>query len=93
MDAVDWASFDLTQLSAELRDNVGGPDGEKLIWAFEEVVRAAREDESLLGYLLVAVVCMVARANGSTPRSVLESFFRRSVTDEDWRETYLPLFR
>jgi hypothetical protein len=23
---------------------------------------------------------------------VLEAFFRRSVSDEAWRETYLPLF-
>ena len=92
MDAVDWERFDLHQLTHELRGKVGGEDGEKMVWAFEEALRAARADQTLLGYLLVAVVCLLARLDGSTPRSVLEIFFRRSITDEDWRENYLPLF-
>jgi hypothetical protein len=89
---VDWERFDLEQLTRELRGNLRGPDGEKMIWAFEEAVRVARLDADRLSYLLVAVVCLLARMDGSSPRGVLETFFRRSVPDEEWRRTYLPLF-
>jgi hypothetical protein len=89
---IDWDGFDLEGLTRELRGNLDGPDADKLIWAFERAVEVARTDEDLLSYLAVATVCLLARLDESSPRSVLESFFRRSVTDEDWRRTYLPLF-
>jgi hypothetical protein len=90
--AVDWDSFDLEEFTRELRENLRGPDADRLVWAFEHAVELARIDDELLGYLLVAVVCLLARMDESSPRSVLEAFFRRSVTDEAWRRTYLPLF-
>jgi hypothetical protein len=40
----------------------------------------------------VATVCLLARSEGSTPRTVLETFFRRSVSDEEWRGRYAGLF-
>jgi hypothetical protein len=89
---VDWDSFDLEELTRELRGNLNGPDADKLIWAFERAVEVARTDDDLLSYLAVAILCLLARLDESSPRSVLESFFRQSVTDEDWRRTYLPLF-
>jgi hypothetical protein len=90
---VDWHAFDLEQLTGELRGHLrSGPDAEKLIWAFEEAVRIARIDDELLSYFVVAAVCLLARLDESSPRDVLEKFFRRSVSDEDWHRTYLPLF-
>jgi hypothetical protein len=88
---LDWDGFEISELAEELRANAGGPDAEKMIWAFEEAVRVARVDEELLSYLLAAVTCLLARLDDVTPRDVLEAFFRRSISDEDWRERYLPL--
>jgi hypothetical protein len=89
---IDWDGFDLEGLTRELRGNLDGPDADKLVWAFEHAVGVARIDDDLLSYLAVAVVCLLARLDESSPRTVLEAFFRKSVTDEDWRRTYLPLF-
>jgi hypothetical protein len=89
---VDWDSFDLEEFTRELRGNLSGPDADKLIWAFEHAVEVARTDDDLLSYLVVAIICLLARLDESSPRTVLEAFFRRSVSDEAWRRTYLPLF-
>jgi hypothetical protein len=89
---VDWDSFELDEFTRELRGNLSGPDADKLIWAFERAVQVARIDDDLLSYLIVAILCLLARVDESSPRAVLEAFFRRSITDEDWRRTYLPLF-
>jgi hypothetical protein len=91
MDAVDWDAFTVERLASELRDERAGPDAERMIWAFEEAIRVARIDEELLDYLLVATCCLLARMDGSTPRDILETFFRRALTSEEWREHYLPL--
>jgi hypothetical protein len=91
MTTIDWDEFDLEPLCAEIRAGGGGPDAERTIWAFEQALQAARVDETLLEHLLTATVCLVARAQGCSPRTVLESFFRRSVPDETWRERFLPL--
>jgi hypothetical protein len=92
MSAFDWHDFDADRLAEGIRAGTGGPDGEKTVWAFEQVLGAARVDEGLLEYVVVAAVCLLARAWDCSPRSVLEAFFRRSVPDELWRERYLPLF-
>jgi hypothetical protein len=55
-------------------------------------VRVARIDEELLSYLLAALTCLLARLDDVTPRDVLEAFFRRSISDQEWRDRYLPLF-
>jgi hypothetical protein len=82
----------LDRLGDHLRRTPGGAEGEKMVWAFEQAFRAAAVDEELVGCLLAASVCLIAAAEGSTPRSVLETFFRRAVSDAQWREDYLPLF-
>jgi hypothetical protein len=92
MTDMDWDRLELDDLVRELRENVGGPDGEKMIWAFEQAIRVARIDPELLEYVLAAVVCLLARSSDDSPRAVLEDFFRRSITDQEWRERYLPLF-
>jgi hypothetical protein len=82
MSAVDWDTFGVERLAAELRGKRSGPDAEKMIWAFEEAVRVARIDQDLLDYLLVATCCLLARVDNSSPRDILETFFRRSLTTE-----------
>ena len=89
---VDWDSFDLDALAVVVRSRGGGPDAERMIWAFEEALRVARLDPELLSYLLAALTCLLARADDCSPRDVLEAFFRRSIPDEEWRGRYLPLF-
>jgi hypothetical protein len=93
MSTYDWDEFDLEKLAAELRADPGGAEGERMIWAFEEALRIARAGDDLLPHFLAATTCLLARAEESTPRAVLEGFFRRSASDESWRERYLPLFR
>ena len=89
---IDWDSFDLEGLTRELRGNLTGTDADKLVWAFERAVEIARIDDDLLSYLAVATICLLARLDESSPRTVLEAFFRQSVSDEAWRRTFLPLF-
>ena len=91
--AADWESLELEPLRELLRSSIDAPSAEKMIWAFEEALGAARLDDELLDYLLAAAVCLRAASGDTTPRSVLESIFRRSVSDEEWRERYAPLLR
>ena len=88
---VDWDGFTLERLAGELRE-LSGPEAERMIFAFEEALRLARADEELLPHLLAAMTCLLAQVEGTTPRGVLETFFRRSVSDQEWRERYVPLF-
>ena len=88
----DWDAFDIESLAAELREDPGGAEGERMVWAFEEALRIARAGDDLLPHFLAAATCLLARAQDETPRGVLEAFFRRSASDELWRERYLPLF-
>jgi hypothetical protein len=90
--SVDWDSFTLERLATELRDDLSGPEAERMIFAFEEALRLARTDEELLPHLLAATTCLIAHVEGTTPRAVLETFFRRSVSDHVWRDRYVPFF-
>ena len=92
MSAIDWHELDLSALARELRASLPTAEAEKMIWAFEQALSTARIDGDLLRYLLAAVASLLARAEGSSPRMVFETFFRRSVSDEEWRERYAGLF-
>jgi len=92
MSAIDWHEIDLSTISRELRATLPAAEAEKMIWAFEHALSAARIDGDLLRYLLAAVASLLAKADGSSPRMVFETFFRRSVSDEEWRERYADLF-
>ncbi len=92
MARVDWDDFDFDPLVRELRECVGGPDGEKMIWALEQAVGVARIDPELLDYMLAAVTCLLARVTDRSPRDVLEAYARRSISDEEWHERYSGLF-
>jgi len=90
--SVDWDAFRLQRLAVELREDLSGPEAERMIYALEQALRLARSDEELLPHLLAATTCLLAQVEGTTPRGVLETFFRRSVSDQVWRERYVPLF-
>ena len=89
---MDWESFSLEDLAAELRAELSASEAERMIYAFEEALRVARAGADLLPHFMAAVTCLLAGADGTTPRGVLETYFRRSASDEVWRERYLPLF-
>jgi hypothetical protein len=90
---VDWDGFDLEPLAEELRRSCGPADAERMVYAFERVVGLARLDPELLSHLLAATACLLASIDGVSPRSVLETYFRRAVSDEQWQRLYLPLFQ
>ena len=56
-----------------------------MIVAFEHCVELARADEAFLDDVLVAVVCLLAHSNGSTPRDVLDECFKRAMPDAGGR--------
>jgi hypothetical protein len=89
---VDWSKLDLEALLDELRAANGDDDARRMIRAFEELLRLVRFDPELLPSLLAAAVALSAVVEESSPRTVLEQWFRRSVPDDEWRERYLPLF-
>jgi hypothetical protein len=88
---LDWHELDLEALTAELRSTLPAAEAEKMVWAFERALTVARADGDLLRYLLAATASLIARAEGSSPRTVFEAFFRRSVSDDEWRDRYAGL--
>jgi hypothetical protein len=91
MPRVDWHELDLETLARELRATLPPAEAEKMVWAFEQALGVARIDGDLLRYLLAATASLIARVEESTPRAVFEAFFRRSVSDDEWRERYAGL--
>jgi hypothetical protein len=87
----NWHELDLDALQKELRQALPAAEAEKMIWAFEQALSVARIEGDLLRYLLAAAAALVARAEASSPRAVFEAFFRRSVSDEEWRDRYSGL--
>lgn len=88
---MEWDAFEPDKLFASIREHGPAPDAERMVWAFERALEAARIDGELLEHLLVACTCLVARAEGSAPRTVLEHAFRRAVSDEEWHGRFAPL--
>ena len=89
----DWDDVSLETIGDELRSSLPPAEAEKMLWAFERLLAVARIDDDLLRYHLAAAAALVARAEGSTPRTVFEDFFRRSVSDDEWRDRYAALLR
>jgi hypothetical protein len=88
---VDWSRLDLTTLAQQLRRGKRDREAERLIVAFEHVLELARADGAFLDDVLVAVICLLAHADGVTPRDVLETCFRRAMPDSRWRAELEPL--
>jgi hypothetical protein len=89
---VNWGDFTLERLAAGLRDDLSPAEAERMVYAFESALGVARVDADLLPHLLAAATCLLAHTEKTTPRTVLETFFRRAVSDTMWRERYQPLF-
>ena len=87
---VDWNELDLTPLAGQLRRR-RRHEAERMIVAFEHARELARADEVFLDDLLVAVVCLLAHAEGTTPRDVLEQCFKRAMPDSRWKADLAPL--
>ena len=90
---LDWHDVSLDALAEELRATLPPAEAEKMLWAFEQVLAVARIDADLLRYHLAAVASLLARGEGSSPRAVFEAFFRRSVSDVEWRDRYAGLLK
>jgi hypothetical protein len=88
---LDWNDVSLETLADELRSSLPAAEAERMLQAFEQLLAVARTDDDLLRYHLAAAAALVARAEGSTPRTVFEDFFRRSVSDDEWRDRYASL--
>jgi hypothetical protein len=91
MEGRDWHEIDLDALAGELRASLPPAEAEKMIWAFERALSVAQIDADLLRYLLAATASLIAGAEGSSPRTVFEAYFRRSVSDDEWRSHYAHL--
>jgi hypothetical protein len=91
MQSPRWDELDPDALYSELRNALPAAEAEKMVWAFEKALGVARIDGDLLNYLLAATASLVARAEDSSPRTVFEAFFRRSVSDDEWRDRYAEL--
>ena len=89
---MQWDDFDETSLYELIRDRGPEEDAERTIRAFRYVLDAARTDPALLEHMLVAAVSLAALDEDETPRTILDRVFRRSVSDEQWRREYAPLF-
>jgi hypothetical protein len=88
---VDWEHVDPERLFAAVRAYGPPPSAERTVWAFERALAVARLDPELLRHLLVACVSLVAYEEDQPPRAVLEQLFRRSVSDDEWRERFQAL--
>jgi hypothetical protein len=91
MRPLDWHEVDLEALATELRSSLPPAEAEKMIWAFDQAVGVARIDGDLLRYLFAATAALIARVEDSSPRTIFEAFFRRSISDDEWRDRYAGL--
>lgn len=91
MASIDWHELDLGKLTSELRSTLPPAEAEKMVWAFEQARDVARIEGDLLRYLFAATASMLARVEDSSPRAIFEAFFRRSISDEEWRDRYAEL--
>ncbi len=91
MRRVDWNELDLTALASQLRRGRRQHEAERMIVAFEHARELARADEAFLDDLLVAVVCLLAHAHGTTPRDVLERVLQARHAGRRWQVDLAPL--
>ncbi len=88
---MEWYELDATQLFDRIREDAPAPDAERMIWAFEHVLAAARIDPLLLDHFAAAAICGLAYRDTTTPRDVLAQLSRRSIGNDRWRDDYAGL--
>ena len=82
----NWHELDLNALEKELRRALPASEAEKMIWAFEQALSVARM-RGRPPPLPARRSSRSGRPRGGivSRRAVFEAFFRRSVSDEEWR--------
>ena len=88
---MDWHEIDASALFEKIREDAAPADAEQMIWALEHILAAARIDPALLDHFATASICGLAYRDGTTPRHILETLFRRSIGDERWKNRYAGL--
>ena len=91
MQQPNWDNLNLEALEMELRNTLSGAEAERMVWAVERALAVAGIDGDLLGSPSGDSPHSLAAAETSTPRTVFEAYFRRSVSDEEWRDRYAEL--
>jgi hypothetical protein len=88
---VDWHEIDPSALFEVIREQTPPSDAERMVWALERVLAAARIEPGLLDHVAVAAICALAYRDAETPRTIVEKLFRRAVADERWERDYASL--
>jgi hypothetical protein len=88
---MDWDEIDASALFEAIRADAPPADAERMIWALEHILAAARIDPVLLDHFAAAAICGLAYRDLETPKMVLEHLLHRSVSDELWESEYATL--
>ena len=88
---MEWDEIDASALFERIRAEAPPADAERMIWALEHILAAARIDPVLLDHFVAAAICGVAYRDSATPKAVLAQLFGRTVDDEEWEANYAPL--
>ena len=91
---MEWDEIDASALFERIRAEAPPADAERMIWALEHILAAARIDPVLLDHFAAAAICGLAYRDTESPKAVLDQLFRRVVSDEEWESDYaflLPL--
>jgi len=88
---MEWDEIDASELFARIRAEAPPADAERMIWAFEHILAAARIDPVLLDHFAAAAICGLAYRDSETPKAILDQMFRRTVDDAEWETDYASL--
>ena len=84
---MEWDEIDASALFERIRAEAPPADAERMIWALEHILAAARIDPVLLDHFAAAAICGLAYRDSESPKAVLEQLFRRVVNDISGRLT------
>ena len=88
---MEWDEVDASKLFERIRAEAPPADAERMIWALEHILAAARIDPVLLDHFAAAAICGLAYRDAETPKAVLDQLFRRTVNDDQWENDYASL--
>ena len=88
---MEWDEIDASKLFERIRAEAPPADAERMIWALEHILAAARIDPVLLDHFAAAAICGLAYRDSETPKTVLDQLYRRTVNNDQWENDYAPL--
>ena len=88
---MEWDEIDASALFERIRAEAPPADAERMVWALEHILAAARIDPVLLDHFAAAAICGLAYRDSESPKAVLEQLFRRVVNDPEWEADYASL--